>query len=525
MMGRLKRWWGWWKARELNPVVVKELRQAVRSWAVTSVLLLFLAVLFVAMLGFLISQSFGAGLDTQLGARVFQSLVVILTGASMLFIPLYVGVRLAAERRESDLDLMYITTLTPGRIIRGKFLSGAYMAVLFFSACMPFMVFTNLLRGVDLPTIFLILLCLFLAVCAAVQLAIFLACLPVSRVFKNLLALAATVFMLFFIGPLVVLFLQMTSSGVGSRFIVGASGPNLWPGVLSTVALVLAAVGLLYFLSVALVSPVTANRALPLRSYISVVWLLSGAASFWWVWKQRDARMLLPWATNFLFGLSLALAVVVSSRDRLSYRVRRRIPIHPMKRAVAFLFFNGAAGGLLWAGLLLGATFAVVVAVLHRSVPGMAAFSTLAVDDLHNFDVTTGAVLLYALAYALTALFIHRRWLSRRTSRLAGVLTILLPAVWAILPSIVYFLFNRLSWQSVEGLQVGNVFNLLFLVKDETDRMLHVYFAAGWLALVLVLNLRWFARQLQCFQPPGPAEAPPVITGPDPSPATGAGPG
>ena len=39
-------------ALELNPIVVKELRQAVRSWAVVGTLLLFLIVLFFTVVGF-----------------------------------------------------------------------------------------------------------------------------------------------------------------------------------------------------------------------------------------------------------------------------------------------------------------------------------------------------------------------------------------------------------------------------------------------------------------------------------------
>src|SRR5215213_1476761 len=162
---KLKSHFANWRGWELNPVVVKELRQSVRSWAVTGTLLLFLIVLFCAALAFLISQSFQVGVNRRIGAEIFSTFTVILTGASLLFIPLYVGVRLAAERQESNLDLLYISTLTPERIIRGKFLCGAYMTVLFFSACMPFMAFTNLLRGVDLPTVVFILLCLFVVVC------------------------------------------------------------------------------------------------------------------------------------------------------------------------------------------------------------------------------------------------------------------------------------------------------------------------------------------------------------------------
>ena len=40
-----------WREWELNPIVIKELRQAVRSWAVTGMLLLFLIVLFITSMG------------------------------------------------------------------------------------------------------------------------------------------------------------------------------------------------------------------------------------------------------------------------------------------------------------------------------------------------------------------------------------------------------------------------------------------------------------------------------------------
>jgi hypothetical protein len=130
-----------WRQWELNPILVKELRQAVRSWAVTGVLLLFLTALFIISLGFLVFQSFNVDPDVQLGGQMFSWFSGILAVASVFFIPLYMGVRVAAERQENNPDLFYVSTLSPARIILGKFLCGAYMAVLFFSACMPFMAF------------------------------------------------------------------------------------------------------------------------------------------------------------------------------------------------------------------------------------------------------------------------------------------------------------------------------------------------------------------------------------------------
>ena len=192
-----------WREWELNPIVIKELRQAVRSWAVTGMLLLFLTVLFITSLVFLVTQSFEVDVNMGLGGTLFATFMVILAGTSVFFIPLYVGIRVAVERQENNPDLLYVSTLSPARIIRGKFLCGAYMALLFFSACMPFMAFTNLLRGVDLPTVFFILFYLFLIVCAANMVAIFFACLPLSRPFKVLLAIYACFQSFSFIVPLV----------------------------------------------------------------------------------------------------------------------------------------------------------------------------------------------------------------------------------------------------------------------------------------------------------------------------------
>ena len=86
-----------WRQWELNPIVIKELRQAVRSWAVTGMLLLFLTVLFITSLIFLVTQSFEADDNMQLGGSMFSAFLVILVVASVFFIPLYVGVRVAVE--------------------------------------------------------------------------------------------------------------------------------------------------------------------------------------------------------------------------------------------------------------------------------------------------------------------------------------------------------------------------------------------------------------------------------------------
>jgi hypothetical protein len=494
----------------MNPVVVKDLRQAVRSWAVTGTLLLFLVVLFCSAIVFFVTQSFDISTNQQLGRTTFLTFSVILTGASLLFIPFYVGVRLAAERQESNLDLLYISTLTPGRIIRGKFFCGVYVAVLFFSACMPFMTFTNMLRGVDLPSVFFILLCLFLAVCCVVQVAIFLACLPISKLLKIFVGLLAAIASFWAAAGLTFWTFQMMGRGVGSMM----SDRAFWAAFLTVCGIIFSATLLLYFLSVALISPPSANRALPVRVYVTVIWALGAAVSFAWAKKQNDARLMLPWAIVSFVLLGISLAVVVSNQDILSRRVQRTIPEPLFKRAAAFLFYNGAAGGLAWVALLLGVTYVMTYLALTFGIFS----STMNPDEMPVFLLSSGAAVIYVFDYALTGLFLHRQFLRRRSPRLAGIFTVLLPGVWALVPIIFLFFLNRLSMHVIERSQPGNLFNV-FSVSENAQRTAHLEFAMGWLALMLALNGKWFARQAGNFRPwrretaQAPAgEAPPIIS-------------
>lgn len=495
-LSRLKSHFARWREWELNPIVIKELRQGVRSWTVTGMLLLFLVVLFIASLGFLISESFDGSVNLELGGRMFSVFVAMLAGASVFFIPLYTGMRVAAERQENNHDLLYVSTLSPTRIILGKFLCSAYLVLLFFSACMPFMAFTNLLRGVDLPTVFFILACLFLVVCGTNLVAIFLACLPASRPFKVLFALLGFIASFWIVIPLLLASYLMMRSGVGAKL----AEPDFWLGTLAATFSGLGVAGLFFVLSVALVSPPSANRALPVRIYVTLFWLLGGLVAFGWVRQTGEAGRMLVWTYSTLVLMVLALLVTICNSDQLSARVRRQIPKSRLKRVFAFIFFNGAAGGLLWVGGIIAITCLATLLAAEFVFPvrGAAFHVTGAMSD--DAQLRFIAMTAYAFAYALTALFIQRKFLPRRPPKLTGLLAVLLAGGWAVLPGIFLFFVNQLSWKSVEGLQPGNVFNV-YLNPERSALVYHEWFACGWLLGVMALNVKWFLRQLRNFQP------------------------
>ena len=102
-------------------------------------------------------------------------------------------------------------------------------------------------------------------------------------------------------------------------------------------------------------------------------------------------------------------------------------------------------------------------------------------------------------------------------AKLAGIFAVIVPAAWALLPVLFFFFLNRLSTRDLEHIQLGNLFNI-FVVGGTLDKQEHLLFAASWLGLMVVLNLKWFVRQVKNFQPlrrpkpaPAAAEAPPII--------------
>jgi ABC-type transport system involved in multi-copper enzyme maturation permease subunit len=495
---RIKTHFSHWRAWEFNPIVIKELRQAVRSWAVTAMLLLLLLVLLVAAIAVLVSQSLGEDANEQLGGELFQTFLIILAGAGILFIPLYLGLRVAAEREVNNPDMLYISTLSPGRIIRGKFLSGAYVTLLFFSVCLPFMALTNLLRGVDLPTVFFLLVFLFLVVCAVNLAAIFIACLPISRLFKIVLSLAGFLFLFYLLGWVVMAAFEMMQSGVGAMLL----HPELWDSLLFGLVISFAAAGLFYVLSVALISPPSANRALAPRLYLTVLCLAGEALVGWRALDGGRAELLFAWVYPITAVLIAALLVSVSNHDQLSLRVRRTIPRSRPKRMLAFCFYNGAAGGVIWAFVLTVLAFLETWGFFAWQSPGSGTrrLSNPA-DDFATFGGWYLPLMLYFFAYALFARWLHRRFLPKTAPKMAGIMTVFLTALTALGPNIVLFFLNQLSWKSADHLQLGNAFNLMGQ-HDSDQQMIHLWFALGLLLIAFVLNAKWFFNQWNYFRPP-----------------------
>jgi hypothetical protein len=483
----------------INPVVVKELRQAVQGRFVASILGLFLVISLVTLGLFLFLEE-GVTNNFDAGRGALMAFQGVLTGMCLLFLPVYAGVRMAAERSDENTDLLFITTIRPRSIIWGKLLATTILAVLVYSACMPFMTLTYLLRGVDLPTIFLVLVMGFLLVIAAVQMALFLACVTTHRAARVLLGLVL-------IGELIMLFWIVMGGTWGITFEGVASRMNswdFWGPALSIVVIGGMSVGLLNLWAVAMIKPVSANRAMPVRIYLTVCWLLSALMMWIWMAVARDGEVIEVWAVFTAIGIAGAFLVAGSERDRWGPRVARTIPRNTLVRMIAFFFYSGSFGGMLWAAAMTLLTVAATIAAgAHfRSMTGRNS------ETSYTLGIVIGLAFygyLYSVAGMLTQRYILRRWTQPSHSPLLAMLIAALALAVPALAARLIYGFDYWNPDVTRVVMLGNPGGLF----DSSYQFFCQVFAGFSSAVVTILALPHFVAQMAAFRPLEPTRPAP----------------
>jgi hypothetical protein len=479
-----------------NPIVVKELRQAVKGKFVTAILLLLLAIQLIAVGLYIIS---GDDVATRYdsGRNAFMILHGLLLGICLLFVPTYTAIRLALERSDTNVDLLFITTIRPRSIIAGKIIAAVTVTILIFSACMPFMVFTYWLRGIDLPSIFVSLALSFLVVVTAIHIATFIAAIPTSRVLKILLGVLGVCFLpQLFVVTLSSSF-AFLSYGIGSQLGTWV----FWGPATIVLMIALALIGVLFCLSVALITPISANRAMPVRLFISGMWLISGTICAILSHIHRDNAYVGVWGILSICLFFISYFVAVSERESLGQRVTRSIPAYGVRRFLAFFCFSGSASAIAWTFLMSVLTCG---SVWIWKVLSPNKFNA---DFLGDALVWIAGLGLYGLAYSLTAALLRRRFLSKwLSSKHTAVVGIILMVVGCVAPFLFgYMLFFDSGFRS-DDIGMWLVANPFALDVDSWGGV-YLTFAGIWAALVTVLNAPWLADQIDNFHPPEiPAE-------------------
>jgi len=466
----------------LNPVLVKELRQAVQGRFMASVLIAVLAILLVT-LGIMISsqndQVFESGVETSLGPAFFSAFYSLIFFTALFCLPIWTGARLLAERSAGSLDLIYATTLGPRKILSGKIGANAVIALALYSVSLPFVCLTYLLRGIDLPSILVVMCLSFAVVLIAVEMALFLAALVVSRLLRVVFGLGFLVFLLILYGTLVGVGIEMIEKGVGSSLATA----GFWEAAGPVTLCLLFLAGLLWELSVALLKPSSANRALPVRAYVTLGWSLAGLGLWAWSLRGSPGNWLEGWYSLSLMLFLPALVVGVCGPEGLGPRLRRQLPRHPLLRSLAFPFWSGAVSGLVWASAMIAFSIGIGLAA------GRGGSTT-------SWAETSTGLAAYGLAYCLAGLALRRRFFNHVLSPgRTWIPVLLLAALGTLLPPALALLVLP---RGAAGLWL-----LPSLIAPFDEELRGATPAAGFAAAAFftAVNLRWLKRQILDFKP------------------------
>lgn len=413
-----------WLDDRMPPIVLKELRQAAQGRFLSSIVLTLVLVQLGVLSMVLLNEDLdGASMVAQggFGKPAFGGLVVVLMVLGGLGLPIYAAVRFLTERRGDGLSLLFISTLSPRRIVLGKVISNLLLGGMMVSLCLPYLAFTYFLRGISLLAMGQVFLVLALCMGCAVVLAIFLASLPAERMALILLMAVGTVALLWWF----IFCLILAVSGIDRGDVMAELGSSMSGTFFVLAALVVA--GLLFVLSVAMISPAVSNRARPVRLYIVGVWLCSGGALSWFINPGAAEVTLRLWLYGFIGVFCAGMLVASSAPDRLSRRLREELPSSRLRRLVTFMLSSGSANGMLWgmAGTI-GTVLWFLVMVRWNQAPSQSFLATRA-----------GGFGAYIFAYSLLAVFLQRKWLRPLKRSQTWALTLMLIVLGSLLPPLV----------------------------------------------------------------------------------------
>lgn len=471
----------------VNPIVIKELRQAVRGRFVVTLVILSLIAQMIAVIGAMIGQRIeSTNIErAPAGPMLFETIYVVLLFGSFILIPMYAGIRMMSEHSDSNVDLLFITTIRPRNVVAGKILSSAVLTALIFSAAIPFLMFSYVLRGIDFIGIIYVTACGILLVVSQSILALFIGALPASRPFKILLALV--VFAVSLGGAVATNVMALSAVRVRMTFSHGSP----WHDLLALMAIIACLDVLLVFLTVALVSPPSANRALPLRMLLTALWLITLGLAVWTMLGSGSSDVMLVWAAVSCGLQALVLFSAIGEREEWGPRVARTIPHAPVMRAAAFLFYSGG-GGTLWAIAMMAAT----IAVYGAATPFF----------INSAKVSDGATWLFdgcacVIGYAGSALWMRRTRLATRVpQRHTWAIVLGLFILLAVVPPLTALAVDSNGPQVSTVIQMTTLANPFPTTSPPHTWLGRTLILGAWAAVVCAGNLPWITGLFRRFR-------------------------
>ena len=327
----------------LNPILVKEGRQAFKSFQFFYTFLLLLLVGWAwSMLG--VTYRLPGIYYVPAGPMMLVGYFWILAFPLLVVIPFASFLSFANERNDGTYELVSITTLSSLQIILGKLGSSMVQMLIYLSALSPCLAFTYMLRGIDILTIFLLILYSFLASVALSAIALLLATMTRGGAIQGFLMVALG-------GELLFSFFTFCASGTQMALtgMFPLDQSVFWVFQLCSLSFFVALLSLICLAAAARIAPASDNRSTRLRICMLVVQLLLTGWFTYAVFATGDEE--------WLFGLILLTTIfwyvmgvfMTSESPIMSERVKRGLPKSFLGRVLLTWFNPGPGNGYMFA--------------------------------------------------------------------------------------------------------------------------------------------------------------------------------
>jgi hypothetical protein len=325
----------------LNPILVKEARQALRSRQFTTTFLMMLAggwawsILGLALLG-------PAAYYNAEGPAMFFVYYVILAAPLLIVIPYTAFQSLSTERQDRTYELVSITALNARRILTGKLCGIGLQMMVYMSALFPCLAFTYLLRGLTIFSVFLVVAYTCFLSLGLAMLGLLLATLAPPRQRQIGHGVAFAVVLVYTFG----LTLSMMSGIVAGEG-VRVDDPDFWQSNLLMATIYFDAFAVVFLAARAQLTTASQNRSTAQRIALAAAQMSMIAWTAWAVLQWEDKVVF-----GLIFGSTVcwffAGTILVGESRVLSPRVKRGLPQSALARVFLTLFSPGPGTGYLF---------------------------------------------------------------------------------------------------------------------------------------------------------------------------------
>jgi hypothetical protein len=481
----------------INPIVVKECRQALKS---RQFFFSFTLTLVFCWLWSIFGVWGNASRNGDLsGPTMLMGYFVILSFPLLVIVPFSAFRSLTVEREDKTYELLAVTTLKPRQIVTGKFVSSLVQMLLFISGVLPCFGFTALLQGIDLPMMMFLFLNIVMASISLIMLCLMAASLVQERFWQMLMTVVILCgLLLSFWGGMAAL--------EGMRFIGGLTNMlqerEFWPSFMGIFLAQITWWIVFHQISTSQLTFASDNRSTALRLclvfqqlvfvgwFAYLAWTLTQAGTDMFRGDEAGFVLLIP----ALIYWYIVGAFATGEPDMLSSRVKRQLPESFFGRMFTNWFFPGPGRGYLFA-VANYATMCLAVVLMYTLIVSRSSRPSLLSNELVRFMIASFG---YLLIYLGLETWMLRR-LQRRfqSSLLLRVLIQILLLLTGLLICLFWIELISRSWNTDSLAYYFSPFHLLPGIGSRANRFTgaeYIILMVG--IVVLLLNLPGIVAEL-----------------------------